>query len=204
MPSTGNQTLSAGQTAVLLAFVVGGALVAGLVVLLGRHVMSPKNPEQSIVRSWLAITLVFGLLVFCAASFEINSDQLRSVLLGGLVASTGAATAFYFSSKGADKARADILQATTTLAQGAAPPREFSAADPPAPTSGQPYEFKFVADGTPPLTYTLNGALPGGLTLDPDGTLKGTPTAGTNGVFTVIATNSLGSLSTKPITLQVP
>jgi drug/metabolite transporter (DMT)-like permease len=118
---TGPTTLSSGQAALLLAVVIGGSLLAGLFVILGRRLVAGKDPAQSVVRSWLAISLVFGLLCFCAAAFEINDPQLRNTLLGGLVASTGAATAFYFSSKGADKARADILQATTTLAQGAAP-----------------------------------------------------------------------------------
>jgi hypothetical protein len=50
----------------------------------------------SLVRSWLANTLVVGLLTTCAAAFELGDPQLRNMLLDGLVA--GAATAFYFSS----------------------------------------------------------------------------------------------------------
>jgi hypothetical protein len=70
------------------------------------------------MRSWLAIALVGGLLVFCAASFELDDTALRSNLLGGVIASAGAATAFYFASKSADQARRDILNAsfpTTTV-----------------------------------------------------------------------------------------
>src|SRR5262249_35243953 len=62
-------------------------------------------------RSWLAVSLVGGLLVFTAVSFWLDDTQLRNTLIGGVVASAGAAAAFYFASKGADRAREDILGA---------------------------------------------------------------------------------------------
>ena len=198
-------TLTSGQGAVLLLAVIAGSILAGIVVIIGRKwVTGSADGPQSIVRSWLALSLVFGLLGFCAAAFEIDDQQVRSMLLGGLVASAGAATAFYFSSKGADKARSDILATATTLAQGGVPPSSFSAADPPAATAGTDYSYTFVTDGTPPLTYTLSGdRLPDGLTLDQDGQLHGTPATAGSASFTVVARNSLGSLSSGTVTLIV-
>ena len=50
---------------------------------------------------------------------------------------------------------------------------------PPAGVHGTPYSFTFTATGgNLPLSWTVTaGALPPGLTLNPDGTLSGTPTA---------------------------
>jgi PASTA domain len=60
--------------------------------------------NSTVVRSWLAISLVAGLLMFCALAFAVNDSTLRSTLLGGLIASVGSAIAFYFSSKSAEQA----------------------------------------------------------------------------------------------------
>ena len=69
-------------------------------------------PDPTLVRSWLAISLVGGLLIFCAASFALDDTTLRSTLIGGLVASAGSAVAFYFSSKEAAQARQDVINAS--------------------------------------------------------------------------------------------
>ena len=111
----------------VLGVVVLFILAAGLVVIRGRRVLSgapAKLPwqddkakpasnegEGSLVRSWLAISLVGGLLIFTAISFWISDRTLRSTLVGGLVANAGAAVAFYFASKESDQARKDILNA---------------------------------------------------------------------------------------------
>jgi hypothetical protein len=198
-------TLSAGQAAVLLAVMIGGSLVAGIIVVVARSRQQAAGAEpQSIVRSWLAISLVLGLLTACAAAFELDDPKLRSTLLGGLVASVGAATAFYFSSKGADTARADILKATTVLAQGGVAPSAFSEYAPPKATVGNPYAYVFIADGSPRPGYTVgSGTLPAGLQLDPGGRLHGTPEAAGSETFTVVATNALGSVTSPAVTLEV-
>jgi len=99
-------------------------ILSGLVVLLGRFILDvrPKGRHQnldgtpdvtnSLVRSWIAISLVSGLLIFCAEALSLKDTALRSTLFGGLVSSVGAAVAFYFSSKTSDKARQDIMTAT--------------------------------------------------------------------------------------------
>ncbi len=61
---------------------------------------------------------------------------------------------------------------------------------------GSAYKTKLKASGgVPPVTWSLaSGALPGGLTLDPGGTISGTPTTNGTFSFTVAATD----LSTTP------
>src|SRR5215211_4397650 len=131
-------TITSTQAYVILGLVVFGILAAGLVVIYGRREVpgdststpatassappSTRTGPTSVIRSWIAIALVIGLLIFCGAAFLVSDTTLRSTLMGGLVASVGAAVAFYFSSKAADQARADILGAAVTLAQGAAQP----------------------------------------------------------------------------------
>lgn len=103
-------TLSWGQALALVGIIAGAIVVIGIVVIIARST-GGKDPEQSVVRSWLALILVAGLVLFCAVTFAINDSSLRSSVFGGLTASVGAAVAFYFSSKGADQARKDILNA---------------------------------------------------------------------------------------------
>jgi hypothetical protein len=92
--------------------VAGTALLAGIVVILGRRWAPQRDAGASVVRSWIAITLVIGLVLFCAFALALNDANLRSTLVGGLTASVGAAIAFYFSAKSSDQARQDILDAT--------------------------------------------------------------------------------------------
>jgi hypothetical protein len=60
-----------------------------------------------------------------------------------------------------------------------------------------------ASGGTAPYAYAVTaGALPDGLTLDSDGTLHGTPTAGGSFTFTVTATDDNGCTGTIEYTLQ--
>ena len=75
------------------------------------------------------------------------------------------------------------------------PPPPPVVVDSSAPLAGvltNPYGFYFNASGgSPPFSWTVTaGALPGGLTLAPDGTLSGTPTVVGTFSFTVKATDS--------------
>jgi PASTA domain-containing protein len=98
---------------VVLGITAGTIIVVGLIVLWGRRSMgSSEGTEPSLVRSWLAMTLVIGLVLFCGVALFLSDTDLRNVLIGGLAASAGTAIAFYFSSKSADQARQDVLQAT--------------------------------------------------------------------------------------------
>jgi hypothetical protein len=130
--AAGAPTLSHGDLVLVLVLTIAGILLSGLVVILGRKLLSPPSqsaaapsdgqdsdvgPGGTLIRSWLAIALVFGLVLFCAVAFGIDDESLRSTLIGGLVASASAAVAFYFSSKTSDQARADILSAALGSAE---------------------------------------------------------------------------------------
>jgi hypothetical protein len=190
----------------ILWLVVGGIIAAGLVVILGRTwVKSGQDgPAASVIRSWIAISLVIGLLIFCAATLLGNDTSLQSILFGGLIASTGAAIAFYFSSQGADKARADILNAATTIGQGGTKPSAFSQITPPGGKVNAPYNYHIIASGSPAPTYwVVTGKLPDGLTLDTDGTLQGVPTTQGDSTFAIAATNSAGLLRSPDLTVTI-
>lgn len=202
-------TLKIGQVFALLGIVVGGMLLAGLVVIFGRSHLSGGSGDSdqptSLIRSWIAISLVMGLLVFCAAALWLSDSSIRSTMFGGLIASVGAAVAFYFSSQAADKARSDILQATQTLSQGPLAPTAFSLAAPPDGSVNMAYpSYKFAANGLPSPTFTVtSGSLPDGLALALDGGLSGTPTAAGVSTFTVRAMNVAGHVDSPSITITV-
>jgi len=131
--------LSSSQWIIALAMTVGLVIAAGIVVAVARNRLEggatrqsssdasnkleggttrqsslgkSNKPDRTLIRSWLAISLAGGLLLFCAISFGIDDTTLRSTLIGGLVANAGAAVAFYFASKSSDQAREDILNAS--------------------------------------------------------------------------------------------
>jgi hypothetical protein len=105
-------TLEWSATLQLVLIMVGGALISGLIVIAARRgTGASKDPEASVIRSWIAITLVIGLLVLSAATFGISDQTLRSTLIGGLTASAGGAIAYYFSSKSAEQARQALIAA---------------------------------------------------------------------------------------------
>jgi hypothetical protein len=125
--SSGATHLSGSDKAWLLAVIAAFVLLAGVVVIIGRKTLEGKSPapaqsttadgasaapSSSLVRSWIAVSLVGGLLIFVAASFWLDDTTLRSTLVGGVVANAGAAVAFYFASQSADQARKDILNAS--------------------------------------------------------------------------------------------
>src|SRR6266516_3437160 len=99
-------TLSWGQALAVVGIIAAVIVAIGIVVIIARSA-GGKDPEQSVVRSWIALTLVAGLVLFGAVTFAINDPKLRSTVFGGLTASVGAAVAFYFSSKTSDQARQD-------------------------------------------------------------------------------------------------
>ncbi len=103
--------LSWNQTWIILAILLAAVLAAGVLVYRGRKGVGTGDPAPSLVRSWIAVALVIGLLVFGVLSFLVEDLTVRSTLIGGLTASAGAAIAFYFSSKASEGARRDIIDA---------------------------------------------------------------------------------------------
>ena len=108
--ATGPTTLTWGQTMAALLIMGAVLLLSGLVVILARQGGKTGN-ERTVVRSWIAISLVIGLLLFCALTFAVNDETLRSTLIGGLTASVGSAIAYYFSTKSAEQSRQDLVNA---------------------------------------------------------------------------------------------
>jgi hypothetical protein len=112
----GGTPLSWSQAMALAALLAGLAIAAGLVVIFGRWAARRGSRAQDgitgsdsdFIRSWIAITLVIGLISFGVFTFAINDAALRNTLIGGLIASVGSAIAFYFSSKSADRAQQAI------------------------------------------------------------------------------------------------
>jgi Mn2+/Fe2+ NRAMP family transporter len=120
---TGPAVLTANQTIAALIIVAVALLAVGAVIVYarthtGQHAQGAKSPSMdpsaSVVRSWIAVSLIVGLVLLSVITFAINDEVLRSTLIGGLTASVGSAIAYYFSTKAADQARQDILAATGT------------------------------------------------------------------------------------------
>jgi hypothetical protein len=190
----------------ILWLLVLGVIAAGVVIIFARNILrsGQSDPADSVIRSWIAIALVLGLLIFCAAALLGDNTSLQSTLFGGLIASTGAAIAFYFSSKGADQARADILTAASTLGHGFAKPGTFSSISLPDGTVDAAYSYRVIADGSPAPTYgVVSGQLPPGLTLETDGTLFGQPQQEGSATFVIAAANMAGFLVSPELTITI-
>ncbi len=68
---------------------------------------------------------------------------------------------------------------------------------------GEAYSHTLTATGTAPITWSIDGGLPAGLSLNADtGEISGTPTAEGTAKFTVKATNSAGS-NTKELSITI-
>ncbi|MBM2620892.1 PASTA domain-containing protein [Actinoplanes sp. LDG1-06] len=115
-------TLGDDQVATVLAWMVAVILGSGVLVLIFRVVLegtptrrqqnqSDASPDTTLIRSWLAIALVSGLLVFGVLSFTLDAGELRNLLMGGIIASAGTATAFYFASKESENTQRNLLNA---------------------------------------------------------------------------------------------
>jgi hypothetical protein len=113
--------LTGSQGVELAGIVVAGIVAVGAIIVWARWLESNtkgdsepqgnSEPRGSVVRSWVAVSLVLGLLAFCAVAFAIGDKTSRSALLGALTASVGAAIAFYFSSKASETTVAAVVKA---------------------------------------------------------------------------------------------
>ncbi len=103
--------------AIILVVVVVGVLL----VVNGwpRAATASSSADRSVVRSWIAVSLVVGLLVLTAAEIAGNNATTTSALIGGLTASVGSAIAYYFSTKASEQAQDKLT--TATAGSGAGP-----------------------------------------------------------------------------------
>ena len=92
---------------------------------------------------------------------------------------------------------------TSTCATSQAP--QIINGPPPSPVVvGTPYNFSFVASGSPTPTFSVSGILPPGLSLVPAGVLSGTATSGGTGSFPgimVTASNGIPPNATQTFAL---
>ncbi|NEN06830.1 PASTA domain-containing protein [Diaminobutyricibacter tongyongensis] len=95
--------------AIILVVVVVGVLL----VVNGwpRAATASSSADRSVVRSWIAVSLVVGLLVLTAAEIAGNNATTTSALIGGLTASVGSAIAYYFSTKASEQAQEKLTTA---------------------------------------------------------------------------------------------
>lgn len=100
----------------ILYAMVAMVVISGTIIVIGRRVVLGKNPDSStgILRSWLAISLVGGLLVLCVGAFTVQGTALRGILFGGLVAAASSAITFYFSSSASADAQQTLLSAAAS------------------------------------------------------------------------------------------
>ncbi len=74
----------------------------------------------------------------------------------------------------------------------------------PTATLGQPYQAELIyRGGTPPVTWTMLGALPEGLQVSADGRIEGTPTRFGDYQLEARAEDSAGNTARTDLTLQV-
>ena len=86
---------------------------------------------------------------------------------------------------------------------GTAP--EITTSSLPHAATGQDYSHQLTASGSTPLTWTIRGKLPDGLTLSPSGLISGTPTKKGKKSFTLTASNDYGHDSKRfTLTVQAP
>jgi len=83
------------------------------------------------------------------------------------------------------------------------PPAIRSADRLPDAIAGEPYSQALAADGTPPLTWNLEGGGFPGLDLSADGVISGTPNAFGDTFFRVTVTDTRGDSHTKNLDLTV-
>jgi hypothetical protein len=108
-------------TLLLTMFLILGI---GALILVSRVQLEGKRTDESsgadggrtLLRSWLAAALVSVLLLLAVGSLFIDDSDLRSLLMGGVIASAGTATAFYFASKASEQTQRNLLDAAFTSA----------------------------------------------------------------------------------------
>ncbi|KQR52318.1 hypothetical protein ASF88_12270 [Leifsonia sp. Leaf336] len=128
--------------AMILAFIA-------LLFYMARMTKKKKDADTSVVRAWIAVTLIAGLLILTAVTFGGTDSSLRNTLVGGIVAAAGTAVAFYFATKANEASNAAVLKAagidgggasraSLALTQIAVP----AISEPPSPTDVIVFHFK--------------------------------------------------------------
>jgi hypothetical protein len=119
--STSSTTLGSLPPWALTGAIILVVVVVGILLVVNgwpRSATASNSADRSVVRSWIAVSLVVGLLVLTAAEIAGNNATTTSALIGGLTASVGSAIAYYFSTKASEQAQEKL---TTASAAGGGP-----------------------------------------------------------------------------------
>jgi len=154
--------LPTGLESWVLVLIVAVAMLIAMASLLIYGWITRSNGRQesnSVVRAWIAVSLVAGVLILTAATLGGTDTGLQNVLIGSMVAASGSAVAFYFATKSAESANAAVLKAagiaaateqkSTLLLSKTADPTQISGA---ADGATITFHFKVTNGGTQPLT----------------------------------------------------
>ena len=129
------------------------------------------------------------------ASFQ-NSSQLVAGIPASFIATAGTATVWVINPGGVQS-----NSATFTIA---APPIGIQTSSLPNGMAGTSYAANLAASGgSPPYTWAALGNLPPGLTLNPGGTITGTPTTSGTYSVTIQVTDSQGRTATKSLSVSI-
>jgi hypothetical protein len=112
------------------------------------------------------------------------------------------ANTYSFTVKATNIAGMDSKSLFISVISTAVPPK-ITTTSIPQGTVGNNYSYTLAATGTTPITWSIVGSLPPGLTLNPHtGLIYGTPTTANTYSFTVKATNSAG-MDSKPLYISI-
>ena len=119
---------------------------------------------------------------------EATPRQIKAAILGG--ANSEYLTGSNISMYGLLDIRGAVNFLSETLA-GNTPPK-ITASKLHNPIPKQPYKFELTASGTQPITWSVEGNLPAGLSLDADGIITGVVEEGSLSEFVITAENDYG------------
>lgn len=119
---------------------------------------------------------------------EATASQIKAAILGGANSEyfTDNNTSMYglLDIQGAVRFLADTLTENT--------PPKITASKLHNPITNQPYNFELTASGTEPITWSIEGELPAGLSLDEEGHITGIAEKGGFSEFVITAENDYG------------
>ncbi len=154
----------------------------------GYAVLPTVYPYDLMSGTSMAAPHVTGSVALLKSIFpNATASQLKATILGG-------ANGYYpHDDSTSAHGMLDLTGAINFMAgiMSSDIPPQISDSNPSAGVVGQRYKSEFYASGTQPLTWTLDGALPLGLTFD-NGKISGTPKESGTFPFTVAASNDYG------------
>ena len=169
---------------------------------------SAKTPPTSAVAGTAYPSYTFVADGTPAPTYNVASGTLppgMTLSAAGVLSGTPTAGGTYTFTVRASNFAGSVVTSSISVTVSQAP-TAFSAQTPTATrTVSTVYpSYTFVANGTPAPTYSIaSGSLPPGLTLSAAGVLSGTPTVTGTYIFTVQASNALGSLNSNSITITI-